>query len=292
MIRRVLLTGASGLIGAEVLARLVAAGYDVVPVTRAPADLPAHRRCDLADRSQVDGLMRVAPEAIVHLAGGQRAEPLALYRDNVLTTVHVLEAAAELPAPPYCLTFGSAAEYGGGALLAERADLRPLTEYGRAKAAQTTLARTVAERRGLALTVLRPFNVVSPRLPVATALGNIRAQLLRQSGGRRAVRCGRLDVVRDYVPAAAVAEAVLRLLAAPRPGIFNVCSGTGIALDAIVTAMARRLGAELAIEIDPELAALPAPPAAIGDPAALLQAVGLRIPATADSVAETMLSSS
>lgn len=292
MIRRVLLTGASGLIGAEVSARLVDAGYDVVPVSRAATTLPEHRRCDLADRRKVDELMRAAPDAIVHLAGGHRGERLALYRDNVLTTVHVLEAAAELPAPPYCLTFGSAAEYGGGALLPEGAEIRPVTEYGRAKAAQTMLARTIAARRGLALTVLRPFNVVSPRLPVTTALGNIRDQLWRQSGSRRAVRCGRLDVVRDYVPAAAVAEAVLRLLAAPRPGIFNVCSGAGIALEAIVDAMARRLGAELALEIDPELAALPAPPAAIGDPAALREALGLRISTTADSIAETMLSSS
>jgi len=293
MIRRILLTGASGLIGAELFPRLSAAGYEVIPVSRTPASLPGHRRCDLADRRQADELMRSAPDAIIHLAGGQRAEPLALYRDNVLTTVHLLEAAADLATPPYCVVFGSAAEYGGGERpVTESADLRPISDYGRAKVAQTALARAIAQQRSLPITVLRPFNVVSPRLPAGTALGNIRDQLRRQSGDRRAVRCGRLDVVRDYVPVAAVAEAVMRLLATPTPGVFNVCSGKGLELSAIVNAMARRLGAELAIEVDPELAALPAPPAAIGDPAALRAAIGLVIEATPESVAAVVLSES
>jgi nucleoside-diphosphate-sugar epimerase len=285
---RILLTGASGLIGEELHPRLRAAGFEVAPTSR--SGVP---RADLADRRQVDELMRSRPEAVVHLAGGQRGDPLALYRDNVLTTVHVLAAAAELASPPYCIVFGSAAEYGGGAgPLAESAPLRPLSDYGRAKAAQTMLARVIAERQGLALTVLRPFNIVSPRLPATAALGSMRDQLRSQSGSRRRVRCGRLDVVRDYVPVTAVAESVLRMLATPRPGVFNVASGVGLRLEDIVVAMARQLGAELTTEVDPELAALPAPPTAIGDPAALRAAIGLEIGATPASVAAMVLSAS
>jgi nucleoside-diphosphate-sugar epimerase len=188
------------------------------------------------------------------------------------------------------VVLGSAAEYGGGdGPLGESAELRPLNDYGRAKAAQTTLARAIAERHSLALTILRPFNLVSPRLSPASALGNLRDQVRAQKGGRRRVRCGRLDVVRDYVPASAVAEALARLVAAPAPGVFNVCSGTGIELAAIVEAVGRRLGIELAVEADPALAALAAPPRAIGDPAALRAALGLAIESTPQSVAATLM---
>jgi nucleoside-diphosphate-sugar epimerase len=111
---------------------------------------------------------------------------------------------------------------------------------------------------------------VSRHLPPSSALGNLRRQLVAGAGSVRRVRCGRLDVVRDFVPAPAVADAVLRLLRAPAPGqALNLCSGVGIELGAIFEAMARRLGVELDVVVDPELAALPAAPAVIGDPTAL-----------------------
>ena len=305
MIRRLLVTGAGGLVGRELLPALGSGPDEVFALGRSPADLPAYRVCDLGDPEATRRVVaEIRPDAVIHLAGGTAASRHALYRDNVLSTVHLLEAAAGLAAAPYCIVLGSAAEYGNIAaeLIDETSPLEPCTAYGRAKAAQTTLAESICRQHGIPLTVLRPFNLVSPHLPLEPALGSLRRQLLASGVAEekapgegserkvRRVRCGRLDVIRDFVPVAFVVAAMQRLLAAPAPGLtINVCSGVGIELGELLTAMARRLGVELAVEIDPVLAALPAAPRAVGDPARLRQRLGLAIAPTPEALAELLL---
>jgi nucleoside-diphosphate-sugar epimerase len=301
MIRRVLLTGASGLIGRAVLPALAAAGYDVHAVSRrtaVPVQGAAFDLADLADLAAAQHLVaRVEPDAIVHLAGGPRGDRHEVYRANVLTTVHLLEAAGSLAARPFTIVFGSAAEYGDAASpIGESAPLRPLTEYGRAKVAQTVLAEAIARSRGIPLAVLRPFNVVAADLPASSALGNLRDQLRAGAGPVREVRCGRLDVVRDFVPLALVVEGVLALLRAPAPGApgmpgltINLCSGVGLDLESILRAMAEKLGVELAIAVDRELASLPAAPCVIGDPTRMQSLLGLACRPTPESLAEILL---
>ena len=281
----ILVTGATGLIGQELMRALSAH----------PGSWQFHTagRPDLSGPDEALALIeRVQPAAVVHLAGGTSPDRHELYASNVLTTVNLLDAVSRLPAPPYCLVFGSAAEYGDTpeSPIGEAAPLKPVSEYGRAKVAQTTLAEGIARSRGIPLTVLRPFNLVSPELPVSTALGNMRRQLLGGEGKERTVTCGRLDLVRDYVPVSAVAEVILHLLAKPAPGeTLNVCSGVGITLGSILDAMARRLAVRLRIEQAPELLAIPAAPRAVGDPERLFQATGIRIAASAEEMAEILV---
>ncbi|MFY9821249.1 MAG: NAD-dependent epimerase/dehydratase family protein [Thermoanaerobaculia bacterium] len=280
----ILVTGATGLIGRELM--------------KALSSQPGSWRVHTAGRPDLSGpdealalIERVQPAAVVHLAGGTHPDRHELYASNVLTTVHLLDAVARVAragAPACCIVFGSAAEYGDtpASPIAEAAPLKPVSEYGRAKVAQTTLAEGIARKHGIPLTILRPFNLVSPLLPVSAALGNMRRQLLSGEGEERTVTCGRLDLVRDYVPLAAVVEVTLHLLANPAPGqVLNVCSGVGISLGSILEAMAKRLGVTLRIEQSPDLLAIPAAPRAVGDPERLFRATGIRIAASAEEMA-------
>jgi GDP-4-dehydro-6-deoxy-D-mannose reductase len=287
----ILVTGATGLIGEELTRALsLHRGlWQVHSASRSESSLPDHHRCDLSRPEECAALIdEVRPDAIVHLAGGTSPDRHELYVRNVLTTINLMNAVARLPRPACCIVFGSAAEYGETpeSPIGEDAPLRPVSEYGRAKVAETTLAENISRARGIPLTILRPFNVVSPRLPSSTALGNMRRQLLESRGAERTVTCGRLDLVRDYVPVTAVIEVIQHLLAAPAPGrVLNVCSGVGITLGSILDAMAARLGVSLRIEQSPELLAIPAAPRVIGDPGRLFQTTGLRIEASAESLA-------
>lgn len=292
---RILVTGATGLVGGELLDVFRRGPWEVVPSSRSGAGLPNHRPCDLSDPDSTRGLVeQVRPSVVVHLAGGTSANRHELYQKNVLSTVHLLDAVARLAKRPYCIVFGSAAEYGDAdEPISESAPLRPVTEYGRAKVAQTTLAESISRARDLPLTILRPFNLVSPRLPPSSALGNMRQQLLGSPGPERSVECGRLDIVRDFVPVSDVAEVVRRLVMKPAPGrVLNVCSGVGIELGSILRAMAGRLGVGLRTVPRPDLVAIPCAARVVGDPAALIETVGLRITPSAESLGGLLLKSS
>jgi nucleoside-diphosphate-sugar epimerase len=288
---RILVTGASGLIGSALVDRLRVESSFVATTSRGALDHPSHYQADLERRDEAAALVgQVEPDMIVHLAGVTAGERHQLYGANTLTTLNILSAVAERLHSANLVIAGSAAEYGAGDdLLDETAPLRPLTDYGRAKAAATTLAEIVAGQRGLRLTIVRPFNVVSNRLPTSTALGNFRQQLLNQSGSRRSIRVGRLDVVRDFVPLHFVVEAISLLTLGGLEGTYNICSGVGITLGSILAEMARTLGVRTDIKASSELLAISGADRIVGNPAKL-EHHGLRTCPTAASLAQLCLS--
>ncbi|GAA0629572.1 GDP-mannose 4,6-dehydratase [Sporichthya brevicatena] len=279
-----LVTGAGGMLGRHLVPVLRQHGHEVVAADRSDGDLgePTAARRVVRD---------AAPDAVVHLAGGPGERPEEMRYANVDTVRNVLTAAGET-GRPHVVVIGSAAEYGdgepAGGLIGEDAPLRPVTEYGRAKVAATVLATDLAQSLGIPLTVARPFNVVGARPPARTPLGNLSAQLLAQDGPERLVRCGRLDVVRDFVPATFVAEALTALVEGRHLGVVNVCSGIGTTPGEVLAAMGAVLGVEVRVEPVPELVALPAADRVVGDPGRLA-ALGVRCRPTSRDLAELCL---
>ena len=142
---------------------------------------------------------------------------------------------------------------------------------------------------GLRLCVVRPFNVVSPALPETTALGNMRSQLVAQHTDVRTIRCGRLDVVRDFVPVKFVVDVLVGLLAVePWPDVLNICTGVGIELGDLLLAMAAVVDADVDVSPVQELVEIAAPQRIIGDPA-LLGELGFECRPTPRSLAAAML---
>ena len=102
---RVLVTGASGLIGSHVL-RVLGRRVDVVAVSRtARADNDGLRwvACDLAEPGAIaDVVSAVRPDVVIHLAGEVRGDRSLdavgpTLRANLVATVELLEAAAREP---------------------------------------------------------------------------------------------------------------------------------------------------------------------------------------------------
>jgi nucleoside-diphosphate-sugar epimerase len=165
-----------------------------------------------------------------------------------------------------------------------------VSEYGRAKLAQTTVAREIARDGDIELTVVRPFNVVAEDLPVTTALGRFRRLMLDARQPEPTFTCGRLDVSRDYIALDTIASSIASLVEnRPQPPTVNVCSGVGIALGEILWAMASLLGLSPRFVEDPNLTALPAADAVVGDPSLLRSLIGPFKPLNAVDIAQTML---
>jgi NAD(P)-dependent dehydrogenase (short-subunit alcohol dehydrogenase family) len=138
MPRRVMVTGASGALGASVVRRFIASGDEVVAVAGSagkdlsslgPADRLVQRRADLAAAAEVDRLFAAEPPAAVaHVAGGFRHGTLRdlgdedwayLMRVNLETTFRVARACAR--------TFERA---GGGVLVVVASPAALLGEAG------------------------------------------------------------------------------------------------------------------------------------------------------------------
>jgi GDP-4-dehydro-6-deoxy-D-mannose reductase len=298
-----LITGATGFLGREVSRFLERGPADVHTSSRTGSGSAQHHAADLTSCADVDLLLKtIKPEVVIHLAGGRIDHGAEfgpthvehLRRANVDTTKNLLEGLIRLGQTPYVIVAGSAAEYGEppNGPIEEETPLRPVTAYGRVKAEQTTLARRLCGEGASPLTIVRPFNVVSPRLPKSTALGNIRTQLLEQVGGRRTLHCGRIDVVRDYIPIEFVVETLARLTEAPtEEPALNVCSGVGIGLADIVSELALALSVVVEIELVDELVAIAAPDKVVGDPRRLA-AMGLRCVPTGTTISATLLGDS
>jgi nucleoside-diphosphate-sugar epimerase len=289
---RVLVIGATGLLGQPVAAALRESGIELHAAARRIDSSRVSHPLDLTDLGETERVLRtVKPNVVVQMTGGVGADPAELARINLVPTINLIHAAARVEEPPSIFISGSAAEYGdpGEGRASETATPRPLSPYGWVKAVETATARELGRLHELNFTVVRPFNPVTPLLPESTALGNFLRQVLQGTDRKRRIVCGRVDVVRDFVSATFIGEVMCELVNGPPGGIVNICSGTGIRLDAVMLAAAEILDVELDFVEDEGLANLPAPDTIVGDPTRLNSIVRARPDSTPAELARELL---
>jgi len=211
--RRALVTGAAGFIGSALSERLMAAGTEVHGVSRVPRPTVDGLRwwtADLSTDGAALGIMReVRPDVVFHLAShvsGDRGlgAVITTMRDNLVTSVNLLMAAAESGGPRMILA-GSMEE-------PDRDDPTPSSPYAAAKTATSAYARLFDQLYGLPVVNLRVFMVYGPGQRDGTKLvPYVISSLLRGEGpklssGRREVDWIYVDDVVAAFVAAAEAE--------------------------------------------------------------------------------------
>jgi nucleoside-diphosphate-sugar epimerase len=172
----VLVTGAAGFIGANLVRRLVELGAQVTALVHPSSSLwrledlsgdLAVQRVDITDSGRLAAAMRgIAPEIVFHLAAkGAASHDVSarqLFTINLLGTLNLLAATDALSYRRFVHTGGSS-EYGPRPVpLRETDRLEPVTSYGASKAAATLACQQWAREHGRPLVVLRPFSVYGP----------------------------------------------------------------------------------------------------------------------------------
>jgi nucleoside-diphosphate-sugar epimerase len=251
---RVLLTGARGFTGAFVRKELEQAGYEVVgTLAHGDAGAEGERLLDICSLDECRRVMgEVQPTHIVHLAAISfvaHDDVLQMYAVNVLGTMNLLKACADVGLHPQRVLLASSANVYGNAAgtVDERVQPAPVNHYAASKLAMEHLARTWCDRFPIVIT--RPFNYTGRGQESRFLVPKIVSHFASR---QPYIELGNLDVARDFSDVRTVAGIYRKLLEAPVAGeVLNVCSGHAHTLYEIVDMVREASGHDLEVRVNP-----------------------------------------
>ena len=248
MTPRVLVTGATGFIGARAVAALIARGADVHAIVIEPDGIVPGAQShvvDLFDETAVGAVLdRVRPASLLHLAwhvehGRFWAAPQNLsWAVRTGTLVRQFAAAGG----QRVVGVGTCAEYGAaeGACSESATPLAPTTIYGQAKAAGCFLMQAAAGVAGIEAAWVRVFHLFGPGEPEARLVPSIVRPLL--AGAPAVCRAG--AHVRDLIDVVDLGDALAAITLSTTTGAVNVGSGTSVKLGEVARRLAVLCGRE------------------------------------------------
>jgi nucleoside-diphosphate-sugar epimerase len=240
---KVLVTGAAGFVGQEVVRHLSIDGQEAVAVARSSEQLsriPGESAkvwrvaADLDDANVVgDLLCKTAPDALIHLAWyADPCDYLTSHRN--LASIRMTTALVDATLAAGCrklVLVGSCAEYAHQdrpVVESDPVDVRTL--YAACKHSACHIARVMAAEADAELAWARIFHVHGPgeneRRLIPWVAGQIRAGIpVSLTDGTQ---------VRDHLHVSDVAAGLVAMLAPGATGIYNVCSGQPIKLRSVL----------------------------------------------------------
>jgi GDP-4-dehydro-6-deoxy-D-mannose reductase len=280
-----LVTGAGGFLGSHLVAALAADGVEVhgmvrtttsTRTTQASSGVVYHE-CDIRDPARVAAVIAtVRPTVVCHLAA--QSSPSGSWTDvagtlvtNTGGIVNVLDAIRAAAPDSLVLAVGSSAEYGPSIdPIPEDHPQQPGTPYGVSKFAQDLIVTLYGARYGLRAVRLRPFFVLGPRKTGDVASDLARRVVAVEEGRADAVTVGNLDAIRDLLDVRD-AVAAFRLIAtdADAGSAYNVCSGIGHPVRAVLDGMIAAASVPVVVRDDPALLRTGDEPIRVGDNARL-----------------------
>jgi len=251
--KRAIVTGATGFVGANLARRLLREGHEVHLLVRPGysnwriRDIASHVRLHQVEFTDAQGLLNIVdgirPEWIFHLAAhgaySTQTDLREMISTNITGTVGLVEACLHCGFEAFVNT-GTSSEYGFKTHApAETEWLDPNSHYAFTKASATQFCRYTAQSRQVHLPTLRLYSVFGPFEEPTRLMPSL-------------IKCGlagRLpplvspEIARDYIYVDDVCDAYL--LAASQPGqepgaIYNVGSGLQTTLGEVVN-VARRI---------------------------------------------------
>lgn len=270
---RVLVTGASGFVGRQVVAQLLAAGHEVhAACGRQVLDGPLVHQLDLLEPgAAADLVAKVRPERLLHLAWCAKPGVYWTAPENigwVRSSLELLEA-FQRHGGEQAVLVGSCAEYdwgGAGVCREEQTPLLPATPYGRCKNATRELAELFGLLHGMPVAWARIFHAYGPYEAPGRLVPAVIGALLKGEPAR----CSHGEQLRDLLHVADVASALVQLMQADASGSFNIGGGQPIRLREVIEYLARQLNAEHLLQFGVIPVAANDPPLLIADNQRLL----------------------
>jgi len=287
MMPTILVTGGTGYIGSHTTVELMEAGMNVViidnlenskmevidGITEITGKRPAFEQVDLRDRAATSGVFEKYPdlEAVIHFAAYKSVSesvenPLAYYKNNILSLIHLLEAMRQFKVPNMVFS-SSCTVYGEPDSLpvTEEAPIKQASSpYGNTKQVSEEILRdAVAAHPEIKVISLRYFNPIGAHpsaligeLPIGVPANLVPFITQTVIGLRETLRVFGNDygtpdgsAIRDYINVVDLARAhvvaIQRLLdqASKAPfEVFNLGTGRGLSVFEIINAFEQATG--------------------------------------------------
>lgn len=259
--KKILITGAGGFIGANLIRSLLAQGNEVHVFHRTGSTswrlaeiknkLQFHD-VEIDDKKAVLKIIEdIQPEQVFHLAhyGGNPNEiDSSMVRKVIIDGTSVLfDACAKISSVKSIIHSGSSSEYGAKAsVMKEDMLLEPNTPYACAKAWATLYGQNLAREKKIPITTLRLFSVFGPweaetRFIPTTILSCLHGMT---------VKIFNTKTVRDFIYIDDVVRAFLLVADNPHPGeIINIGSGKEMTLLEAAKIILKSTKAKVSIEV-------------------------------------------
>ena len=261
-LERVLMTGASGTLGYNIVRTLGSLHPEtqVYVLMRTLdhtlfADLPNVQleQVDMADFARMTASVeRVQPNAIIHCAAsGVRPSKIGWFEQinlNVAATVALFHAACDVPACHFIHISTGLVYSDQDRPCREHDPIDTLHPYGASKAAADCLLRAGAERLKRHLTVVRPFSFTG----LHDGGDRLFPSLLRAASQGKPFPMSAGTQIRDFCAVQDVVDGIVMMLeegTLPGRDIFNLGSGQSVSLRGIVGSVCRQLGLDVPLEL-------------------------------------------
>ncbi|MBI3162048.1 MAG: SDR family NAD(P)-dependent oxidoreductase [Chloroflexi bacterium] len=268
--KTVLVTGAGGFIGSQLVEALLAEGAHVRAFARytsrnepgflslLPPELSERVDVIFGDLRDQRAIYDAAQncDAVYHLGAlisipYSYRHPAEVAEVNFMGTLNVLMACRELGTPRVIHT--STSEVYGTARRAPIDEEHPLqgqSPYSASKIGADKLAESFYCAYNLPVVTVRPFNTFGPRQSTRAVIPTIITQALTN----KVIRLGNLDTTRDFTY---VSDTVRGFLMAgstvgAEGGVFNLGTGSEIRIGDIANRIALKVGQQVEIMVEPE----------------------------------------
>lgn len=273
--KKILLTGSSGLIGQEVVDNLLKNNFDVYAISRRtfPSSKNLHYiKLDLFDTEGTNNLVfKLKPEYLLHLAWLSTG----LFNDNIhfnflassinLVNQFILSGGKRL------VIAGTYAEYGNNnSLLTEKTETDPQNVYAMCKDFLNKIVSYQCKKNNISYSWGRVFSAFGLESDNRRLTGDI----LHKLKDNKEVVIKNGNLIRDYIYNKDVAAAFVSILNSEIEGNINICSGKGTSIKDFAILIAKELGKEHLIKIENQLTQQPSK--IIGNPSRLIEEVGYK----------------
>lgn len=237
---KVLVTGATGFVGSNLVRRLLYEGYEVHIITRESSNkwrihdiLPNlnEHSVDLLDGSRLKSLLeQINPDVIFHLAtlgihGGIQSPETDVIETNLFGTMNLINACENIEYRCFVNT-GSSSEYGPKKESMNENDVcEPINVYGISKCAATLYGNFIARTKGKPIIGFRLFSPFGPYDDKSRLMTYAITNALQNNP----LMLANPDVVRDYIYIEDVLDLYLQsieLASKVKGEVFNIGGGS------------------------------------------------------------------